>query len=217
MQWAILRGLGDEQRTEVLAAARRRTYRRGEIVFHEGDPGDTLHLIRRGRVAVRITTPLGDTATLRILAPGGWFGELSVLAPAPRSATITALEAVETLTLTGDQLSALRHRHPEIDTALLLALVDEVRRLSSALVDALYVPAPARLVRVLVALGEVYPRAEDGSVTVPLTQDDLAGLCGTTRPTVNQELGRLAERGLIDVARGRVVLRDLTALERRSR
>src|SRR5664279_6410691 len=105
MSWALFSELPPEQARLVLATARRRRFARREVVFHEGDPGDTLHLIDRGHVAVRVTTPLGDTATLRVIGPGEHFGELALVSPAPRSATITALEPTETLVLHRDQIN----------------------------------------------------------------------------------------------------------------
>lgn len=200
----------------LLAGARRRRFARKEVVFHEGDPGDSLHLIESGRVAVRIQTPLGDTATLRIMNAGEHFGEFAVIAPAARNATIVALETTTTLVLHRDQINRLRAEHPSVDAMLLNAVVAEVRRLSAALVDALYVPVNTRLVRVLADLARTYP-ADQGKIVIPLTQDDLAGLCGATRPTVNQLLAKLAERELIGLSRGRITILDLPGLERRAR
>jgi CRP-like cAMP-binding protein len=195
---------------------RRRKFGRGEVVFHEGDPGDTLHLIERGHLAVRVTTPLGDTATLRILGPGEYFGELAVISPGPRNATVLALEPTETVALHCDQINRLRREHADMDRVLLEAVIGEVRRMSAALLEAMYVPVPTRLVRQLVRLARTYPADDQGNVVIPLTQDDLAGLCGTTRPTVNQLLGKLADRKFIESARGRVVITDLPGLSRKA-
>lgn len=112
MDWQLLQVLPAEGRRQVLSAARRRRFRRNEVVFHVGDPGDTLHLIVSGHVAVRVTTPLGDCATVAVLGPGACFGELSLLSPAPRSATVAALDALETLGLHRDQMSEIRHAIP---------------------------------------------------------------------------------------------------------
>lgn len=217
MNWALFAGVPPEQTRAVLALARRRKYAKGEVVFHEGDPGDTVHLVDRGHVAVRVVTPLGDSATLRVIGPGEHFGELALIAPAPRNATIAALEPTETLALHHDQLDAVRRAHPELERALLESVVTEVRRLSVALLDAMYVPVATRLARRLVDLASLYPRDPHGRVLIPLTQEDLAGLCGTTRPTVNQLLGTLVERSLVEVARGRVVITDLPGLMRKAR
>ena len=215
--WALLSGLGAEQREAALSVARRRTFARGEVVFHEGDPGDTIHFVEHGHLSVRVSTPYGDTATLRIVGPGEHFGELALIALAPRSATVTALEPTQTLTLHRDQLQRLRDDNPEIDRAILEAMVHEVRRLSGALLEAMYVPIAERLPRRLLELARSYPPDATGRAVIPLTQDDLAGLCGTTRPTVNQLLGRLADKDVLEVTRGRIVVIDLAGLTKAAR
>ena len=217
MKWALFDGLAVEQTRAVLGLARRRKFSRGEVVFHEGDPGDTLHLIDRGHVAVRVTTPLGDMATLRIIGPGEYFGELALVSPAPRSATVTALEPTETLVLHRDQINRVRLEHPDVEQALLDLVVGEVRRLSAALLDAMYAPVPLRLARQLVGLARSYQADAQGRVVIPLTQDDLASLCGTTRPTINQLIGKLTDNKLLEVARGRVIVTDLPGLARKAR
>jgi CRP/FNR family cyclic AMP-dependent transcriptional regulator len=217
VKWVLFDGLAVEQTRAVLGLARRRKFSRGEVVFHEGDPGDTLHLIDRGHVAVRVTTPLGDTATLRIIGPGEYFGELALVSPAPRSATMTALEPTETLVLHRDQINRLRHEHPDVEQVLLDLVVGEVRRLSAALLDAMYAPVPLRLARQLVGVARSYQADAQGRVVIPLTQDDLASLCGTTRPTINQLIGKLTQDKLLEVARGRVIVTDLPGLARKAR
>lgn len=100
MAWSFLEGVPEEDRRRLLAATRRRRFARREVLFHEGDPGDTVH---RGRVAVRITTPSGDVATLRVRGPGEVIGELALLDSASRwLATVVALERSETLALHRD-------------------------------------------------------------------------------------------------------------------
>jgi len=87
-----------------------------------------------------------------------------------------------------------------------------VRRLSTNLQETMYMPVPARVARRLDELAEMF---DDG--TIPLTQDDLAGLAGTTRQTVNQVLVELRDRGAIELGRGRVTIVDRAELQRRSR
>ena len=213
MRWTLLDAASDAERTAVLSAARRRRFARGEVIFHEGDPGDTLHLVDKGHVAVRVSTPLGDLATQRIHGPGDFFGELAVVSPAPRNATLFALDAVETLSLHRDQIDELRDRHPQIDRVLLEATVAEVRRLSSQLLDALYLPVPKRIARRIVELAAKWP---DGA-EIPLTQGDIAELCGTTRSTANKILAKQEESGLITLRRGRLTILDLEGLRRSGR
>src|SRR5688500_154337 len=98
----VLDSIPEEERRKVLSSARRRRFGRREVVFHEGDPADTLHLIDKGKVAVRITTPLGDAATLAVLGRGEVVGEMAMLSEAGRrGATVVALEPTETLSQIG--------------------------------------------------------------------------------------------------------------------
>ena len=217
VQWPVLGSIPEAQVRALLSVARRRRFDRHEVVFHEGDPGDTVHLIARGRVALRVTTPLGDTVTLRILGPGSLFGELAVLDPAPRNATVVALERTETLALHRDHFDELRQQHPEVDRMLLDSLISEVRRLSTQLLEALYVPVPQRVELRLIDLVRQYGADGAGAVDIPLTQDELAELSGTSRTTVNRVLSGLEVDGLVTVSRGHVVVPEPDRLRRRRR
>ncbi len=210
-RFALFRSLSATEEAAILALARRRKFRRNEPIFHEGDPGDAVHLIDKGHVAVRITTLLGEVVTIRVISRGGLVGEMAVLDPAPRSATVVALGPVETLSMHRDVIERARREHPALDGVLLAAALAEVRRLSSALTEALHTPAPRRLARQLSLLATQF----EGDIA--LTQDDLAGLCGTTRQTVNQVLGELQALGAIAVSRGKVAVTDRSLLERAGR
>jgi len=216
VDWSLLESLPETERRALIQAAHRRRFDKGEVVFHEGDPGDSLHLVVRGRVAVRLTTPLGDRTLLRLIGPGGWFGELSVISPYPRSATIVALEPTETLVVTRDHTEEIRRRIPAFDSMLVDALVKEVRRLSGALLDALFTPVDKRLFRRLDELASTYGDGEAG-VVIPLTQEEVAQLVGTTRPTANHHLRRAVADGLIAMRRGAIVILDPVGLRQRGR
>lgn len=217
MEWAVLQGLSDKDRTEVLRAARRRRFTRNEVVFHEGDPADTAHLLAKGRVSVTITTPLGDKAMLAVLGPGAVFGELALLAEEPvRSATITALEATETLSLSRAQFEGLRREHRTTDRFLVEALASALRDMSQRLLEALYVPADTRIVRRVQQLAAEYGDGRAETV-IPLTQEALASMAGTARPTANRVLRALESDGLVRVGRGRITVLDAEALRIRAR
>ncbi len=203
----LLAPLTEDDRREVMRSARRRRFKRGEVVFHDGDPGDSLHMVTAGHFGVRVTTVVGDTALLRVLGSGEHFGELSVLDPAPRNGGIVALDSAETMSLHRDDLTALRVRAPGVDAALTAALVAEVRRLSALLVDALYLPADRRVWRRLNEVAAMYGAPGD-TVVIPLTQDDLAQLAGTTRPTANRALRDGEDAGILRLARGRIEILD---------
>ena len=219
MAWSFLEGVPEEDRRRLLAATRRRRFARREVLFHDGDPGDTVHLLDRGRVAVRITTPLGDVATLRVRGPGEVIGELALLQDGSRrTATVVALERVETLALHRDEFADLRRRHPSVDAFLVNVLAEEVRRLSGLLVEALHVPVDTRVLRRLADLADAYRDPEaTGPTEVPLTQEDLASLAGTSRATVNRVVGEAERVGLVELRRGRVIVLDAAGLRSRAR
>ena len=217
MDWKLLGALtSDEQRT-VISQAQRRRYRRAEVIFHEGDPGEALHLIARGHVAIRNSTPLGDIVTLAVVGPGDFFGELVIVSPqAGRNATAVALDATETLTLQRGQLDALRREHPAIDRFLLDVMAMQIRRMSLLLSDALYLPVGKRVLRRLLEVANTYGDGAPATL-IPLTQEDLAGLAGTTRPSANKVLRAAQEAGLLTMTRGQVRILDLDGLTRQAR
>ncbi len=213
MQWRVLEGVPEEDLHRLLSVARRRTFARNEVVFHRGDPAEALHLISSGRFAVRIMTPLGDTATLAILGPGEAFGELALVGEDPeRSATVAALERGETLSISRADLQRLRREHPGVNELLLRLLAARIRRMNDLLVEALYVPADKRVLRRLRELAELYA-ADEGPSVIPLTQEEIAELAGTSRATVNRVLRAEQHRGSLELRRGRTVVldRDLLA------
>jgi len=200
----LLSGLSEDERRSLLSIARRRRFKRREVVFHDGDPGDALHLVSRGHVAIRITTPLGDIATLRVLAPGEFFGELALIADAPRRGTAVAIDEVETVSVHREQFDALRASHPWVERMLVEALATEVRRLASRLVEALYAPVEQRVWHRLAELTTMFGSPDCDEVTIPVTQDELAQIVGTTRPTVNRLLRAAEVDGVVLLRRGRL-------------
>src|SRR6476646_3191308 len=88
----LLKDVAPEALGTLARSLRRRSYRRGEVIFHQGDPGDTLHLVQEGRVKVVLPSETGDEAVLAILGPGDCFGELALLDGERRSASVVAME-----------------------------------------------------------------------------------------------------------------------------
>lgn len=217
MEWQLLADVPDEALRAVLTIARRRTFEKNEIVFHRGDPADSLHLIVKGRFAVRIATPLGDTATLSVRGPGDSYGELALLGEeSARSATVSALEPAETHSIYRDDFIRLRREHPRVNEVLSGLLAEHMRRLSEQLIEAYYVPADRRVLRRVRDLAEIYGRGSE-AVVVPLTQEDIAGLAGTSRATVNRVLREEERRGTVELQRAKTIVLDLDELARRAR
>jgi CRP/FNR family cyclic AMP-dependent transcriptional regulator len=217
VEWPLLADLPPEAVRKLLSIARRRTFARGEVVFHRDDPADSLHLIVRGRFGARLTTPLGDSVLFDVLAPGQTFGELALLLPGERrSATVSALEDGETRSVFRDDFVRLQRSHPAVKDVLLRLLAVQLRRVSDRVSEAHYVDADTRVRRRLVELSGSYGTEGEHSV-VPLTQGDLAEMAGTSRATVNRVLRAEEKLGSIELARGRFTVLEPDELGRRCR
>jgi CRP-like cAMP-binding protein len=138
----------DERSLErCVEAMRQRRSRRGEVIFHAGDPGDALFVVVSG--AVKILLPASDgseSAILTTIGPGGFFGELALLDDAPRSATAEALEPSLTLILRRDAFDRLLDTEPGMRRVLLATLAGEIRRLTGQVEDLHFQDLPGRLV-----------------------------------------------------------------------
>jgi CRP/FNR family cyclic AMP-dependent transcriptional regulator len=216
VEWRLLSSMPEDDRRALLARCQRRRYPKGAFIFHEGEAGDSVHLLDTGTVAIRVTNPLGDVVTLDVLGPGDAFGEQALIGEGSvRSATVVALERAETRRLTREAFLTLWGDHPKAGTAVAQMLDIRLRATSRALVEALFLPAEVRVLRRIAWLADVY--ADHPSGSIPLTQDDVASMSGTTRQTVNRVLSRAQEEGLVTLSRGRIAIKDREGLVARTR
>ena len=197
----------------VASGTRIRRFRRGEVVFHLGDPGDALFLISSGAVKITLPSETGDEAILATLQPGEVFGELSLLDGAPRSATAVALEPTETIVLQRDRFRHLMATEPTIRDAVMANMAAEVRRLTTQVEDL------HCLAKCLVRLaGEGRPDGNGGiRLRSALSQSELAAMVGCTRQSANRVIGQFTDDGLIRVDRDSITVMNLVGLERAAR
>jgi CRP-like cAMP-binding protein len=213
MEWDLFSGAAAEDVQRVITVARRRRFERGEVVFHQDDLAESLHLVVAGRFAVTRRTALGEAALLALRQPGEAFGELALVSEKRRSATVYALEAGETLSVLYDDFEDLRARHPGVDRILVALLAAQLQRMDQLLAEAYYESAERRVIRRLLDLGQAYG---GGDRPIRVTQDQLAALAGASRATVNAVLADERRRGTIDVKRGATLILDREALARRA-
>jgi CRP/FNR family transcriptional regulator len=193
-----------------------RRFRRGETVFHQGDPGDALFVIARGSVKVVLPSDEGaEPAIVAILGPGEFFGELAILDGAPHSATIVSVEASEILVLHRDAFLALIDTDPELRRALLASLAAEIRRLTGHVEDLHFLDLPGRLASRIVRLAQsAGVTTGQARIAWPYTQSELAGMIGGSRQSVNRLLADLTDQGLVRLERDHLVVADLDRLAR---
>jgi len=212
----LFRNLPEPELRRLVTIAKRRRFGRNEVVFHRGDPADTLHLIVRGRFAARVETDVGDLVTVSVHGPGEAFGELALIdLEQSRSTTVAALEPGETYAVRRNDFSRLRQEYPGVNEVLVRLLAARVRRMSELYVEALFVDAETRVLRRLHELAALYGQGAPGTV-IPLPQKEIAGLAGTSRATVNRVLRAEAARGSVDLHRGQTRIVDPAALARRA-
>ncbi len=210
----LFRNVPEPELSHVAQRMRRRSYRRGTVIFHQGDPGDALHVIATGAVKIVLPSTGGDEAIIATLRPGDFFGELSLLDGGVRSATASAIEQTETLVLDRATLHDLLDEQPALRDALLTDLARELRRLTGHVEELHFLDLAGRLAARLVQLARDVEPAADGSVALdwPFTQSDLAGMIGGTRQSVNRLLSDLLEQDLVHLERDRLVISDMEAL-----
>jgi len=210
VDWRLLAGVSAEDVNRLVAIAERRFFRRGQVVFHENDPADALHLVVRGHFAVRVTIPTGEAVLLAVVGSGDAFGELALVSNSRRGATVQAFSDGETLALHRDAFEALRRARPQVDRSLAAILAERSRRLNELLVEAHYVDADVRVRRRLLELGEAF------GGTIPLTQEEIAQTAGTSRATVNRVLREEESAGAVELGRGRTTITDSASLQGRA-
>jgi CRP/FNR family transcriptional regulator, cyclic AMP receptor protein len=212
----LFAGLDAASLERLATGLRTRRFRRNEVLFHQGDPGDALFIVTAGAVKILLPSEEGDEAILATVRPGAFFGELALLDGAPRSATAVALEPTETLVLPRDRFRQLIDTEPATRDALLAALAGELRRLTDHVEELHFLDMTGRMAARLLRLAEGAGAAPDGNVRLdgPYTQGDLASMIGATRQSVNKLLGQFVDDGLIRVDPDAIVIIDLPGLER---
>lgn len=202
-------------REQVLAAARQRRYARGETVLRQGDEASSLYIVETGHLGVRLLRPTGETVILAVMGPGDVIGEMAVVSsPHERTASVHALDDVTMRVLRAEEFDRLRRRHPEVNDFLLQVLARRTDRLSRLVAEAYHLPVDQRIARRLLEVGRLFV-GERMPVVLPLTQDEVAQLAGTTRPTANQVLRGLEGEGVVRLERGRIELHDIAGLRGR--
>jgi CRP/FNR family transcriptional regulator, cyclic AMP receptor protein len=207
----FLRALPPDVADALLGDARRRRFDRGDIVFHEGDTGDTLHVVTAGRFGIQTGTAEGDRVMLQIVVADEVFGELSIFGTdQQRTATVVTLEAGETRSVGAPSVREVCARVPEAASYFLRLLAERSVHHTTRLLEIVFVPAEIRVVRRIMELASTFP---DG---ITLTQAQVGELACTSRATVNKVLRAEQERGVLDIERGMVVINDVEQLRVRA-
>ena len=215
----LFANLGDDARMALAAAVLDRVYKRGQLIFHQGDLGEALFIVVEGLVKVFVTSEEGDEMVLVTLGPNEVFGELSLVDGGTRSASAEAVEKTRLLALSRSTLLSLLAESPQWTEALLRSLGEALRRLTEQASDLVFLDLHGRVAKLILGMARTTASSGDGAAVVldlHLTQTDLAAMVGGSRQSVNQILHAFERRGYLEVRGRQISINDLEALRRRA-
>jgi CRP/FNR family transcriptional regulator/CRP/FNR family cyclic AMP-dependent transcriptional regulator len=202
----LFEGISPENRAALARAATLRTYRRGETIVQQGQPGDAFYVLMRGRVAVAIVAPDGREVVLTTLGQGDHFGEMALLDDAPRSASVIAQERSDLAILSRAVFLDLLKANFVLTRALLASFSARLRRANATIEGLASLDVKSRLARYFRELAATRGRKAGGgwSVVVRPSQREIADTIGSSRETVSRTMTQMAAEQLI-VPKGKAV------------
>jgi CRP/FNR family transcriptional regulator/CRP/FNR family cyclic AMP-dependent transcriptional regulator len=216
-QVSLFANLADEDIQELMASAKRRTFRAGEVIFHRDDPGQVLYMIKEGKVKICIISPDGQEISLAVFGKGESFGEFALLDGLPRSADAIALEKVECYTLQRSDFHNAIMKNPKIAIQVLESLTKRLRNTDNMVEDLIFLDVYGRVAKKLLELADAHGvKTDDGvRIDVRLTQQELASMVGASRESVNKVMGYFTEKDFISTDKHRITLHRIADLKRR--
>ena len=205
--------IGREELERLAEVTREKQYPKGSIIVFEDDPGDSLFIVREGRVKVVLVAEDGREVILGVLGVGEHFGELSLIDEQPRSAHVIAMEDATMLVLRREDFRARVERSPAVAWALLQGLSRRLRRADDKIGGPVLLDVPGRIARLLL---DASNEAAGDRIEKPLTHQTIAQMIGASRETVSRAMKEFQEANWISVERRQITIADRAALEQRA-
>jgi CRP-like cAMP-binding protein len=196
-----------------------RRFRRGAALLREGEDPTRVLVLLEGRAKAVTFTEDGKEVVLGFMAPGELLGEVATLETRPRTATVVALEEVTALALTAGDFIALLDEHPRIWSVVHRIVIRRLRLADMQRKEFSGSNTLSRVSRRLVELSDMHGQEGDEGVTItlPISQEELAGWTGASREAVTKALRQLRDLGWIETGRRSISVRDRDALRRFAR
>jgi CRP/FNR family cyclic AMP-dependent transcriptional regulator len=198
--------------SQLAKLARPQRCSRNQVIFREGDEADELYLVRSGRVAIAMQSPDGRESLVALMEAGDLFGEMALFDEEPRSAQARALEASEVLAVPFAPIRTVFQERPVLLWEVVALLARRLRVTDAALADSVFLDVTGRTAKRLLELA-----GEADEFTLPITQEELAGLVGASRERVNKALAAFIRLGWLEQTDRRYRIRDRIQLSRRAR
>ncbi len=178
----------------------------GETVFRQGEPGHTLVGLVAGKLRISVTSPSGRELNLNLIEPGEIVGEIAFIDGGLRTATGTAVERSECITIQRRPFFALMDRRPQISRHLLALLCERVRWTSQLVADSAFLSVPDRMAARLRDLAQMDEQPSQTEIHVRLSQQELADYLGVSRQVVNGYLREWQRNEQVRLSRGTITL-----------
>jgi CRP/FNR family cyclic AMP-dependent transcriptional regulator len=211
----FLSELDADERRELEELGTVRRYRRGDVLFHQGDDAGAVLVLLDGHVKAAMMND-GREVILAFPGPGELLGELSAVDGEPRSGTVRAVDDIEALVIPGSAFRAFLEHRPRIALVLLRSVAARLRAADRQRVDYAVNDVVVRVAGRLVELCDRFG-ADDGAgidVGLSITQDELAAWAGASREAVAKAMALLRTLGWVQTERRRIIVLDLPALRR---
>lgn len=192
---------------------RLKSYPKGSVILFEDDQGDSLFIVRAGRVKVVLVAEDGREVILGILGPGEHFGELSLIDDEPRSAHVVAMEECSLLVLRREDFKRRVEQEPAVAWSMLLEMSRRLRRADEKIGALVLLDVPGRIAQLLL---DAATEADSDYLERPLTHQTIANVIGASRETVSRAMREFVEAGWIATERRRIRITDRSALRQRS-
>lgn len=208
--------LQDQELKEITDSIISKTYKKGQIVFFEGDVSDKLYVIKKGKIKVFKYTKEGKEQILYILSEGDFIGDLSLLKKGEFKFNAEALEDISMCILTKDDFDIILRKNPEIALQILQIVHDRIVKLEGLIQGLSTKDIEARVAGLLLSfINDFGVPTDDGvELELPLSREDMANYIGVTRETISRKLSSLQEEGIIDlVGNKKIIIKNLDDLE----
>lgn len=206
----LLSGIGRDELERFAEVTRERDYPKGSVIVFEDDPGDSLFIVRDGRVKVVLVGEDGREVILSVLGVGEHFGELSLIDGQPRSAHVIAMDDAKLLILRRDDFRRRVAESPAVAWAMLVELSRRLRRADEQIGSLVLLDVHGRIARLLLDAAD---EGGNPTITKPLTHQTIAQMIGASRETVSRAMREFQDRGLISVERRQITIADRGQLE----
>ncbi len=213
---SIFRGVHADGLARIASITGEKVYSKKSIIFHEGDQGDTLYILKQGRIKISKITEDGREKTLCILQPGDFFGEMAIFDNMPRSATAEVIDdGAVVFTVSKRDFERLLTEQPSIALQIIRDLTRRIRQVNQQVEDLAFKDVHERVASTLSQLSRSEGRQLAGNkvlINLKMTHQDLANMVGSSRETVTRALNRLQDEGVISIAHQQITIHQPKAL-----